>query len=101
MTPAPPIRSPGRSAPPAARRSPTPPAPPDRRANFSSLAGLRGISGQSNYGAAKAGIAGLTRVVARDLGRYGVTCNAIAPRAQTRLTATGPGAARPPPPHPG
>ncbi|MEX0684257.1 MAG: SDR family NAD(P)-dependent oxidoreductase, partial [Dehalococcoidia bacterium] len=48
-----------------------------RIVNFSSISGLRGISGQSNYGAAKAGIAGLTRVVARDLGRYGVTCNAI------------------------
>ena len=61
-----------------------------RIVNFSSISGLRGISGQSNYGAAKAGIAGLTRVVARDLGRYGVTCNAIAPGAQTRMTATVP-----------
>ena len=58
-----------------------------RIVNFSSISGLRGISGQSNYGAAKAGIAGLTRVVARDLGRYGVTCNAIAPGAQTRMIA--------------
>src|SRR3990167_6303439 len=65
-----------------------------RIVNFSSISGLRGISGQSNYGAAKAGIAGLTRVVARDLGRYGVTCNAIAPGAQTRMTATVPDAAR-------
>ena len=56
-----------------------------RIVNFSSTSGLRGISGQSNYGAAKAGIAGLTRVVARDLGRYAVTCNAIAPGAQTRM----------------
>ena len=47
--------------------------------------------GQANYGAAKSAIAGLTRVVARDLGRYGVTCNAIAPRAWTRLVATIPG----------
>jgi NAD(P)-dependent dehydrogenase (short-subunit alcohol dehydrogenase family) len=62
--------------------------------NFSSISGLRGISGQSNYGAAKAGIAGLTRVVARDLGKYGVTCNAIAPGAATRLTATVPKSAR-------
>src|SRR3989304_380469 len=45
----------------------------------------------ANYGAAKSAIAGLTRVVARDLGRYGVTCNAIAPRAWTRLVATIPG----------
>lgn len=65
-----------------------------RIVNFSSISGLRGISGQANYGAAKAGIAGLTRVVARDLGRYGVTCNAIAPGAQTRMTATVPDAAR-------
>ena len=65
-----------------------------RIVNFSSISGLRGISGQSNYGAAKAGIAGLTRVVARDLGRYGVTCNAISPGAATRLTATVPESAR-------
>ncbi len=54
--------------------------------NFSSVSGLQGNPGQANYGAAKAGIGGLTRVVARDLGRYGVTCNAIAPGAMTRLT---------------
>jgi NAD(P)-dependent dehydrogenase (short-subunit alcohol dehydrogenase family) len=65
-----------------------------RIVNFSSISGLRGISGQANYGAAKAGIAGLTRVVARDLGKYGVTCNAIAPGAATRLTATIPDSAR-------
>ncbi len=56
--------------------------------NFSSESGLWGNAGQANYGAAKSGVAGLTRVVARDMGRYGVTCNAIAPRAWTRLTAT-------------
>src|SRR3990172_12046420 len=65
-----------------------------RIVNFSSISGLRGNSGQANYGAAKAGIAGLTRVVARDLGRYGVTCNAIAPGALTRMTATVPDATR-------
>jgi NAD(P)-dependent dehydrogenase (short-subunit alcohol dehydrogenase family) len=58
--------------------------------NFSSISGLRGNPGQANYGAAKAGIAGVTRVVARDLGRYGVTCNAISPGAATRMTATVP-----------
>jgi NAD(P)-dependent dehydrogenase (short-subunit alcohol dehydrogenase family) len=58
--------------------------------NFSSISGLGGLPGQSNYGAAKAGIAGFTRVVARDLGRYGITCNAIAPGAATRMTATVP-----------
>ncbi len=64
--------------------------------NFSSESGLWGNAGQANYGAAKSGIAGFTRVVARDLGRYGVTCNAIAPRAFTRLTAAVP--QRPPAP---
>ena len=59
--------------------------------NFSSESGLWGNAGQANYGGAKSAIAGLTRVVARDLGRYGVTCNAIAPRALTRLVATIPG----------
>jgi len=54
--------------------------------NFSSISGLWGNAGQANYGAAKSGIAGFTRVVARDLGRYGVTCNCIAPRALTRMT---------------
>ncbi len=59
-----------------------------RIVNFSSISGLGGNPGQANYGAAKAGIAGLTRVVARDLGRYGVTCNAIGPGANTRMTAS-------------
>lgn len=59
-----------------------------RIVNFSSTSGLYGNSGQANYGAAKDGIAGLTRVVSRDLGKYGVTVNAIAPVAATRMTAT-------------
>jgi len=55
--------------------------------NFSSSSGL-GNMGQVNYSAGKEGIIGLTRTVARDLGRYGVTCNAIRPGAATRLTLT-------------
>ncbi len=54
--------------------------------NTSSLAGLGLTFGQANYGAAKEGIVGLTRKVAQDLGKYGVTCNAIRPNAGTRLT---------------
>jgi NAD(P)-dependent dehydrogenase (short-subunit alcohol dehydrogenase family) len=55
--------------------------------NTSSVAGLNATTyGQANYGAAKEGIVGLTRKVARDMGRYGVTCNAIRPNAGTRLT---------------
>ena len=59
--------------------------------NFTSTSGIVGNAGQANYGAAKAGVAGLTQVVARDLGRYGVRCNAVAPVAGTRMTATIPG----------
>lgn len=59
-----------------------------RIVTFTSGAGLFGNPGQSNYGAAKSGIGGLTKVVARDLGRYGVTCNSIAPVAATRMTLT-------------
>ena len=62
--------------------------------NMSSTSGIIGNPGQANYGAAKSGIAGFTRVLAKDLGRYGVTCNAIAPGAATRLTATVPQASR-------
>ncbi len=54
--------------------------------NTSSVAGLGATFGQANYGAAKEGIVGFTRQVARDMGRYGVTCNAIRPNAGTRLT---------------
>lgn len=55
--------------------------------NTSSTAGL-GNMGQANYSAAKEGIVGFTRTVARDMGKYGVTCNAIRPNAGTRLTLT-------------
>ena len=61
---------------------------------FSSTSGLYGNSGQANYGAAKDGIAGFTRVVARDMGRYGVTANAISPSAATRMTVSVPEEAR-------
>jgi NAD(P)-dependent dehydrogenase (short-subunit alcohol dehydrogenase family) len=61
---------------------------------FSSTTGLYGNSGQANYGAAKDGIAGFTRVIARDLGRYGVTANAISPSAATRMTVSVPQEAR-------
>jgi NAD(P)-dependent dehydrogenase (short-subunit alcohol dehydrogenase family) len=57
-----------------------------RIVNTSSEAGLFGSAGQANYGSAKAGIAALTWILARELGRYGVTVNAIAPRARTRMT---------------
>ncbi|OGW13177.1 MAG: hypothetical protein A3G93_13190 [Nitrospinae bacterium RIFCSPLOWO2_12_FULL_45_22] len=46
----------------------------------------RGTVGHVNYGAAKAGIVGLTRSIAREMGRYNVTCNAVAPVAATRMT---------------
>ena len=54
---------------------------------FSSESGLMGNTGQANYGAAKSGIAGFTKTVARDVGRYGVTANSVAPRANTRMIA--------------
>ncbi|MBA2326211.1 MAG: SDR family NAD(P)-dependent oxidoreductase [Actinobacteria bacterium] len=57
-----------------------------RIVNTSSESGLCGNAGQANYAAAKAGIASLTIVLARELEKYGVTVNAIAPRARTRMT---------------
>jgi len=54
--------------------------------NTSSGAGLMGSVGQSAYSAAKGGIAALTLVEAAEMGRYGVTANAIAPSARTRMT---------------
>jgi NAD(P)-dependent dehydrogenase (short-subunit alcohol dehydrogenase family) len=65
-----------------------------RIVTFSSESGLTGFAGQANYGAAKSGIAGFTKVIARDLGRYGATANCIAPRAMTRMIATIPDAAK-------
>ncbi len=61
-------------------------APDARIINTSSGAGLAGSVGQSAYSAAKAGIAALTLVQAAELGRYGVTANALAPIARTRMT---------------
>ncbi len=61
--------------------------------NFSS-GSAAGNSGQANYSAAKAGILGLTRTVARDMAKYGVRANAIWPGANTRMTATVPETAR-------
>src|SRR5215218_8628977 len=54
--------------------------------NTSSPSGVFGNVGQANYGAAKAGIVGFTLIAAQELQRYGVTVNAIAPNARTRMT---------------
>ncbi|MFT7475870.1 MAG: NAD(P)-dependent dehydrogenase (short-subunit alcohol dehydrogenase family) [Verrucomicrobiales bacterium] len=65
---------------------------PDARIiNTSSPSGIYGNVGQSNYGAAKAGIASFTTIVAMEVANYGVTCNAIAPAAFTRMTENLPG----------
>jgi NAD(P)-dependent dehydrogenase (short-subunit alcohol dehydrogenase family) len=58
--------------------------------NTSSEAGLMGTAGNSNYAMAKAAIAALTISIAREMGKYGVTSNFIAPRARTRMTDTMP-----------
>jgi NAD(P)-dependent dehydrogenase (short-subunit alcohol dehydrogenase family) len=57
--------------------------------NTTSGAGLQGSVGQGAYSAAKGGIATLTLVQAAELARYGITANALAPNARTRMTATG------------
>ena len=54
--------------------------------NFSSVSGLYGNFGQTNYGAAKSGIAGFSRVLALELAKYGATVNTISPGASTRMT---------------
>jgi NAD(P)-dependent dehydrogenase (short-subunit alcohol dehydrogenase family) len=59
--------------------------------NTTSTSGLYGNPGQTNYGAAKAGIAAMTVIAAQELDRYGVRVNAITPAARTRLTETTPG----------
>jgi NAD(P)-dependent dehydrogenase (short-subunit alcohol dehydrogenase family) len=58
-----------------------------RVVNTSSPSGVFGNVGQANYGAAKAGIVGFTLIAAQELGRYGVTVNAVAPAGATRMTA--------------
>jgi NAD(P)-dependent dehydrogenase (short-subunit alcohol dehydrogenase family) len=60
--------------------------PDTRIINFSSVSGLFGNFGQSNYGAAKAGIAGFSRVLALEVTKYGATSNVISPGAATRMT---------------
>jgi len=64
--------------------------------NTSSPSGVFGNVGQANYGAAKAGIVGFTLIAAQELGRYGVTVNAIAPNARTRMTEAAFGEIPPP-----
>ena len=54
--------------------------------NTTSVSGIYGNPGQTNYGAAKAGIAAFSLIASEELGRYGITVNAIAPAALTRLT---------------
>jgi NAD(P)-dependent dehydrogenase (short-subunit alcohol dehydrogenase family) len=58
-----------------------------RLINTTSVSGIYGNPGQTNYGAAKAGIATFSQIAAEELGRYGVMVNAVAPGAMTRLTA--------------
>ncbi len=57
-----------------------------RIVNTTSVSGIYGNAGQTNYGAAKSGIAGFTIIAAMEMARYGVTVNAIAPGALTRMT---------------
>ena len=74
-----------------------------RIVNITSSAGLRGNFGQTNYGAAKAAIMGMTFVWALELGKYGITVNAVAPAGFTRMTENlyaGAGAAGRPGPRP-
>jgi NAD(P)-dependent dehydrogenase (short-subunit alcohol dehydrogenase family) len=68
-----------------------------RVVNMTSSAGLRGNFGQSNYGAAKAAIMGMTFVWALELGRYGICVNAVAPAGLTRMTEGLFAGAEPPP----
>lgn len=69
--------------------------PARRIINTTSESGLFGGPGQSNYGSAKGGIITMTLVLARELGRYNVTVNCIAPRARTPMTEVNPKFAKP------
>ena len=74
------------AATPAMREAAKSGRPPGRIVNMISTAGLYGNYGQAAYAAAKAGLVGLTRVVAMDMARSKVNCNAVAPFAATRVT---------------
>lgn len=58
-----------------------------RIVNVTSYSGLHGNVGQANYAAAKAGIVGLTKTVAKEVGRFGITANAVSPNAATAMVA--------------
>jgi NAD(P)-dependent dehydrogenase (short-subunit alcohol dehydrogenase family) len=66
-------------------------AKPRHMVHTSSTSGLMSNPGQSNYGAAKSGIATFSQIIAKELARYEVTSNCIAPAARTRLTMATPG----------
>lgn len=58
--------------------------------SMTSYSGIRGNTGQTNYGAAKAGLIGFTKSAAKELARFGVTVNAVSPNAETRMVASVP-----------
>lgn len=58
--------------------------------NITSRSGLRGSIGQANYAAAKAGVLGLTRTLSQEVAKYGITVNAVSPRADTAMTKSVP-----------
>jgi NAD(P)-dependent dehydrogenase (short-subunit alcohol dehydrogenase family) len=62
--------------------------------NVTSRSGLRGSVGQANYAAAKAGVMGITRTLCQEVAKYGITVNAICPRATTEMTESIPQAVR-------
>jgi 3-oxoacyl-[acyl-carrier protein] reductase len=61
-----------------------------RIVNVTSYTGLHGNVGQANYAAAKAGIIGFTKTVAKEVARFGITVNAISPNAETAMVAAVP-----------